>query len=305
MSENLTARLEGLAQGVLGPLVLGGKMHLVPPIGPKLGVRLASDGRRIVDDSLRTKIDVARVRQARLIVPVDTLPDPTVNDWALVAALNDLLQTTNHHLSGPFTRSRHEALIASVNQLLDVVPGPRTIAEAVSRHTCFARVLEVVRTDTRVAWWAGSASFRGEPPSPRLLTWREFRRVHVEPHTVRLSEMPDGVTALHPEQFNAALALWLTRSPLTDIATMTRESPPFAWSLPTLALIKSPKGQVLASRIVARHPLKSLEPALEKSLARIPVEAPARALVQGFCEEALARARGPEKKDPVRSAVQV
>ena len=296
MSENLTARLEGLAHGVLGPLVLGGPMHLVAPVGPRLALRLGSDGRRIVDDALRSKLDVARVRQARLIVPLDVLPDPLAGDWALVAALNDLLQTTNHHLSGPFTRSRHEALIVSVNQLVGLVPPPQTLAEAVSRHTCFARVLEVVRTDTRVAWWAGSTSFRGEPPSKRLLSWREFRRVHVEPHTVRLSEMPDGLGVLHPEQFNAALALWLTRSPLTDIATIVRDAPPFAWSLPTLTFIKSLKGRALATRAVARHPLKSLESALENALSVIPADAPARALVQAFSEEALARIRGPEKK---------
>lgn len=301
MSENLTARLEGLARGVLGPLVLGGPMHLVQPVGPRLALLLGTEGRRIVDDALRTKVDVARVRQARLVVPVDTLPDPTVGDWALVAAFNDLLQATNHHLSGAFTRSRHEALVSSVNQICDVVPPPRGILEAVARHAIFAKALEIVRTDTRVSWWTGSASFRGEPPAKRLLTWREFRRVHVEPHSVRLSDMTEGVSALSPEHWSAALALWLTRSPLTDIANLPREAPAFAWSLPTLAFIKSTRGRVLATRALSRHPLKTLEPALERALSRVPADAPARVLVQGFCEDAIARARGAPRVTPSES----
>ncbi len=302
MSENLTARLEALAHGVLGPLVLGGPMHLVPPIGPRLALRLAGDGRRVVDDDLRTKIDVARVRQARLLVPIDVLPDPSVEDWALVAGLNDLLQATNHHISGPFTRSRHEALVASVNQLLDVVGPPRTVLAAVARHTMFAKALEIVRTDTRVSWWAGSASFRGEPPAKRLLSWREVRRVHVEPHSVRVGEMTEGVAALSADAWNAALALWLTRSPLTDLAELPRHAPVFAWSLPTLALLKSAQGRVLAARALSRHPRQVVEAALEKAFAKIPADAPVRPLVQGFSEEAIARIRGAADESPSKKA---
>jgi hypothetical protein len=269
-------------------------MKLVAPIGPRLAMRLAGDGRRIVDDALRTKVDVARVRRARLLVPVDTLPEPTVLDWALVAAYNDLLQATNHHLSGAFTRSRHETLVAAVNQLLDVVGPPAGVLEAVSRHATFAKALDVIRTDTRVRWWAGSASFRGEPPAARLLSWRELRRVHVEPHTVHVSDLPDGVSSLSPEGWNAALSLWLTRSPLTDLATITRSSPAFAWSLPTLALVKSPRGRVLATRVLARVEARALESALDKALSKIPADAPVRPLVASFATEVLARVKGGE-----------
>ena len=293
MTENLTARLEGLAHGVLGPLVLGGPMRLVPPIGPELAMRLGEDGRRIVDNDLRTRVDVARVRQARRVIPIDSLPDPSPADWALVAALNDLLQTTNHHLSGPFTRSRHEALLRSVNELLGRIPLPKTLGEAVVRHATFARILEVVRTDTRVTWWAGSSGFRGEPPSPRLLAWKEVRRVHVEPHTVSLADMPEGMTRLQPLSYTAALALLLTRSPLTDLATIVRTAPPFAWSLPTLAFVRSARGCALATRVVARHDPKLLAASLEASVAKIPVDAPPRLIAQLFSEEALARVRGP------------
>ena len=44
---DLTARLEELAHGVVGPLILGGTMRLVAPFGPQIGLSLGM-GRRIV-----------------------------------------------------------------------------------------------------------------------------------------------------------------------------------------------------------------------------------------------------------------
>ncbi len=147
-------RLEALAHGVLGPMVLGGKLHLVPPFGASLA--LGIDGEpRIVDDDLRTHVDLARVRVARTLLPVDTLGDIPAADWALAAAWNDLLQATNHHLSGVFTRGRHVALLRSVEAHVARIAAPRSIGEAVARHATFARALELVRTDTKVTWWSG------------------------------------------------------------------------------------------------------------------------------------------------------
>jgi hypothetical protein len=291
----ITHRLEALARGVLGPLVLGGPVHLVPPFGAKLALSIEG-APRVVDDELRTRIDVARVRVARTVVPVDTLPDIPASDWALVAALNDLLQATNHHLSGPFTRGRHAALIAAVESLLEHVAPPRRLLDAVNRHASLARVTELVRTDTKVTWWAGSASFRGEKPAARLFAWKELRRVRTDESTVELADLPDGVGAVKKDAWLAALALWFTRSPLTDIATLARPVPAFAWSAPTLAFVSTPRGATLAARAISANASTTerrskVTPALEASINHMPA-GKAREIALRFAEESVARLKG-------------
>src|SRR5262245_16300704 len=101
----LAARFDALATQVLAPLILGGKVEPVRPFGPVALV--VGTGRSLNDVDLRSRLDVARVRVARLIAPVDTLPPLSVADFALAAAFNDLLQLTNHELAGPLTRSRY------------------------------------------------------------------------------------------------------------------------------------------------------------------------------------------------------
>ena len=114
----LGERCEELAHEVLAPLVLGGAIHPVRPFGGLLGLRLGVAGgesRRILDADLASRLDVARVRRARLLAAADTLPDVDEGDWAVLAALNDLLQLTNHHLGGPLTRGRYARVLANLH----------------------------------------------------------------------------------------------------------------------------------------------------------------------------------------------
>ena len=296
----ITHRLEALAHGVLGPIVLGGQMHLVPPFGAALALSI-EDSPRIVDDDLRTRVDVARVRVARTLVPIDTLTDVPAADWALAAGLNDLLQATNHHLSGPFTRGRHVALVASVEALLQHIAPPTSLGDAVARHATFARVLEVMRKDTKVRWWSGSASFRGQPPPPRLFAWKDMRRVRTEESEVAFADLSDGVSVPR-DRWLAAMALWLSRSPLTDVATLARGAPTFAWSASTLALVATPLGSKLAARALSfatREGEHSADVtrALEASVDRM-AKGDGRHIALGFAEEAAARIRGLPKDAP-------
>ena len=105
------------ATRVVARLVLGGRIELARPFGAKLALALGR-GRTIADDALRTRIDLVRVRRARMIAPVDTLPDLDPNDWAIACAFNDLLQVTNHELGGRFTRSRYQRLLGNVGVLV-------------------------------------------------------------------------------------------------------------------------------------------------------------------------------------------
>lgn len=290
----LSARCDELAQGVLAPLVLGGPVNAVCPFGGPLGLRCGVE-RRLADADLASRLDVARVRRARLLAPVDTLPELDEAEWALLAALNDLLQLTNHRLTSPLTRGRYARIAANIRWLLDRVPAPRDVGQALARHATFARALEIARTDQKVSWWTGSASFRGEVPPPRLLAWREVRRVRVDLRHVPLADMVDGVVGMAPSEYADLVALWLGRSPLTDLATLDRRSPAFAWSASTLALVATPPGRVLAQRAFARLPDESVIAALEKAAAGV---APALEEARRLAEAMLAAARPGDPERP-------
>lgn len=288
MAEQLAERFEQLVRHVLAPLVLGGRIEPVRPFGARLGLAIG-EGRRVLDSELRAQLEVARVRVARLLAPVDTVGDVTPEELALAAALNDLLQVSNLELSGAFTRGRHATLLASTLVLVGSVPRPRTIADAISRHTFFARALEVVRTDTTVSWWTGSASFRGQPPPTRLLRWRELRRVREDERRVPLVDMSMDVPNVTPDMWLDAVGSWLSRSPLTDLALAARRTPLFRWSDATLSLIATVPGRTLAFRALSRQRPNDVIGALERATADLkgPQEA-AKPLTSAFAKEVAA-----------------
>lgn len=290
---NMQEKLDALAVGVVGPLVLGGKLVPTAPLGPQVGLYVGADGRRISDDDLRSSLSVARVRRARLVAPVDTLPDISPAEWALAAALNDLLQSTNHELSGVLTRGRHAKVLDGVGRLIEAVAPPRTTLEALVRHATFARVLEIVRTDTTISWWVGSAHFRGQPPSKRLMAWPEARRVNVSPRKVALHELCEGLAIVPVEHYQTLLSRWLTATPLTDIASVHRPAPMFAWSKPTLELIAYPEGRSLALRTFGQRDVQQAIAALRVAQERLPQGTAVRALAEGFARDVLARVAGP------------
>ncbi len=288
MADDLSARFDELVTSVLAPLILGGRVDPVRPIGPRLGLALG-EGRKINDPDLRSRLDVARVRVARQLAPVDTVPDVGPEDFALVAALNDLLQVSNLDLSGPLTRSRHAKLLETSVQLASAVPAPRTIQEALSRHTVTARALEVIRTDTTVSWWTGSSSFRGQPAPARLLKWRELRRVREDTRQVPLVDMGTDAPAVTADMWLDAIATWLSRSPLTDLATAGRRSPVFRWSDATLSLITTVPGRSLAFRALARQRPTDAVSALERAGSGIAGGPPElQSLAAGFAQEVAA-----------------
>lgn len=291
----VTARAAELGERVLGPLLLGGTVSPVKPLGAQLALSIGPFV--LQDGDLRSRIDVARVRRARRLAPVDTLPDISGAEWALAAALNDLVQVSNHELTSGLTRKRHQRLLDNVRSLCAAVPAPRDLGEALARHATFAGALDLTRTDTTVRWWTGHATFRGQPPSGRLLKWREWRRVRVEEQPVRLVDMCDGIGVVAAGAFEEVLAAWLTRSPLTDLASLTRARPAFGWSASTLSLLATVPGRSFAWRALAPLPTAQVQEVLRRATSEVPdAFAPARALAEGFereVAEGVAARRGP------------
>jgi hypothetical protein len=288
---DLASRFEELCANVLGPLVLGGEIHPVRPIGARLALQLGGAA-SVIDPDLRSRIDVARVRRARLLAPVDVVEEIDAPQVALLCALNDLLQLTNHNLAGPFTKGRAARLLANVIATCNETLAPTSIADVLSRHATFARALDLARVDSTVSWWTGSAKFRGSKPPGRLLAWREFRRVHVDETRVPLPAMWGGLSWLDPAAYDEVLALWLSRSPLTDIATAARREPRFGWSASTLSLVATPPGRSLAYRALARQPAELVAPALTAAAKAIPeAYEEARHVAEAFTSEVAAGLR--------------
>ncbi|MCA9625324.1 MAG: hypothetical protein KC731_40155, partial [Myxococcales bacterium] len=131
-------RAEGLATEVIAPMILGGTVRPQRPFGPHLAFTIgvggqAHEGRAIVDNETRARVDSARLRVARSVVAVDVVPPLTPIDWAIACGLNDLMQVTNHELSSFATRGRHADLLDATVALCRKVPLCHDLAEAVGR----------------------------------------------------------------------------------------------------------------------------------------------------------------------------
>jgi len=257
---------ERLFVDFMAPLVLGGDVRPGRPIGGRAALALGQD-RTVADADRHAHVQLARIRVARRLVPVDRLPDATVEEWALAACLHDLVQSTHPGLEGLFSGGAAEKLTAIALETIRRIAKPRTVGEALSRHTWFARMFEIVRRDTTVSWWIGSRTFLGTPPAPHLMTWPDLRRVRIKKMESALADLPargeqdNGIDKL---AFSRSLAVFLHQTPLTDLCTVHRAAPLFAWSPAALELVATRAGRTLVARALRAMP----EPLVSAALGR-------------------------------------
>jgi len=260
----LAAKAQQLYERFLAPLVLGG--DLTP--GPALGARAAlalDGGLSAVDRDLRSRVDVARVRMARRLVPVDTLDDPDSATWALAAALHDLVHALHPDLARFPHASAPDKLLGFTHAVLGAVPQAATLAEEIARFTFFARLFEVARTDTKVSWWTGSRLFVGTDPWPHLLAWPQLRRVHTEETSYALAELPNQTKDARQRRFWEELDRFLGKVPLTDLATCARGLPAFTWNGANLGLFATPHSRTVAFRALALQPTRWVDATLARA----------------------------------------
>src|SRR5262249_41176046 len=155
------------------------------------------DHRQPSDVELLSRTELARVRVARRLAPIDTLDAaPSGEEWALAAVLHDLVQSTHPGFDAVFRRGGPKRILDVVEKTLDRIPPPRTVGATRSRHTWFSRMFDLARTDADLRWWPGSERFLGTDPPKRLLAWPELRRV-TETRTPRpLMELPTSGSAV-------------------------------------------------------------------------------------------------------------
>ncbi len=258
------AACDRLFSTFLAPLVLGGPLRPSKPFGGKnalaIGHRTPSD----VETLSRTQL--ARVRIARKLAPVDRFePAPMAEEWALAAILHDLVQATHPGFNALFRRNGPTRILSVVEKTLDHVAAPRTVGETLSRHTWLSRMFEFARMDTEVKWWTGSETFLGEEPPKRLTAWPEIRRVQ-ETRTARLlMDLPGSGGSVDAFRFSAAVSGLLSRTPLTDFATIDRVAPEFAWRHETLALCATNAGRTIVLRALRQLPQEAVDAALGRA----------------------------------------
>ena len=293
MSKELPSQLaDRLFSTFVAPLVLGGEMNLGRPIGFRRAFTMSVD-HRPSDTPAWTNVGIARVRVARVLSPVDSLAEIGPAEWALLAALHDIVQSTHPQLATRFGGRRARALVALSAKTLEHVPDVAHTGEALMRHTLFSRMLQIARTKTKVSWWTGSATFIGTEPPGRLTAWPEARRVQIDKDPQRLERISEMGT-LHRTLMEGALQLLLKRTPLTDWATLTRTWPAFTFTPQNLALAQTHAGRALVVRLLrALSPTTvdeafghALTPILDRHSAR-PLRAALDLLGERALEEAL------------------
>lgn len=251
LAAGLGRRADELFERVVAPLVLGGAIRPVRPLGSRLALALL-EGHEPADRETFARVELARVRRARELCPVDTLPPPSGAEWALAAVLSDLVQATNPDLASAFGASRPRTLVRHAVATLSRLPRVRTAGEALARHATFAQVLATTRVDTAVSWWTGHETFAGRAPPARLLAWPALRRVRLARTERKLAALATGCPRLDPDEHRRALAALVAASPLTDLAAAARTEPPFAFGAASLALLSTDAGLWLAFRAIDR-----------------------------------------------------
>jgi hypothetical protein len=269
---------ERLFSTFLGPLVVGGTVSPGKPFGGK-GALAIGDHRQPSDVDLLSRTELARVRIARRLAPIDTLdPAPTGNEWALAAVLHDMVQSTHPDFDAVFRRSGPKRILEVVEKTLERIPPPANVGDALSRHTWFSRMFELARTDIDLRWWTGSERFLGTAPPKRLLAWPELRRV-TETRTPRpLMDLPASGSAVDLQRFTSVTEAFLRKSPLTDVATATRSAPAFAWTHENLSLTSTRSGRTIASRALALLSQRAVDSALGRATKQLFAAKAVRAL---------------------------
>ncbi len=262
MTRDLQAIAERLFTGVMGPLVLGGALRPGPAIGARRAMDLRA-GQLPAGQELAFRVSAVRLRRARQLAPIDSVPDPDGNDWALGASVNDILQSANPSFDALFRRHAAEHILDTAIETLRRIPAAANVGVALSRHTWLGRVLEVGRTDTLVSWWLGSRAFLGTEPPSRLQAWPRVRRVSVTHSRLGLLELQPLV--FDRSRLAEALDLLLKCTPLTDIATCAREEPQFEWHASNLGLVATRSGRTLALRALAPLPPEAVDVTLGRA----------------------------------------
>jgi hypothetical protein len=262
----------------LGPLVLGGTMRPGKLFGGKNALTIGEE-RAPTDLELLSRCELTRVRIARRLAPVDTFEAaPSGAEWALAAVLHDLVQSTHPGFDAPFRRSGPRRILDVAEMTLERIASPANVGEALSRHTWFSRMLDLARTDIDLRWWTGAERFLGTEPPARLTAWPDLRRVSQTRTPRPLMDLPTSGAAVDARRFGSLTERFLEKTPLTDLATMSRSVPAFHWTRENLSLTATRAGRTLVMRALGLLPQRPVDTALGRATRQLFAAKAVRAL---------------------------
>jgi hypothetical protein len=285
------------------PLVRGGELIVRDPLD-------AEDVQAMIDGLPHASEQLVEVDEARTDVLAELVVRPPAlvldaDELYLAAALHDVLflshpRADSWAITSGALRKVSEAARRFAAQSLSV---DRT--RVLARHGLLHGLFSIRRTDTKVSWWTGSATFFGQRPPPRLVAWPGVRRVRTEATTSGFQEL-FGLPEAMP-----VLAALLRRSPLTLLLGGPDVTLPVHWEESVFLLRDAEIARALAYRALRPRGQREmlLAPAryaagLDQMLERSPREEDVRAvcafLVHLALLVALAEVR---ERDPARSPI--
>jgi len=268
--DNPQVLCERLFSAFLAPLVLGGAMKPDKPFGGKNALSIGDGRQPVSDPDVLSRVDLARVRIARRMCPIDRFePAPTGAEWAIAAMLHDLVQATHPGFDALFRRSGPKRILEVIEKTIERVPTAANVGDALSRHTWFSRMFDLARTDVEVKWWTGSEKFLGTDPPTRLLAWPELRRVQQTKTPRQLMDLPTAGAAVDAQRFAFVVEKILQKTPLTDLATLGRPSPLFQWTHENLAFCATHAGRTIVLRALALLDDRTVDGALGRATRQL------------------------------------
>jgi len=239
----------GFVTRFLLPLVRGGRVLVGRPLSRRAVEALARTAPRAGQADGREDAEaLALARREALtgIVPAPPLPPLDEATWRLGAAVHNLLVLEHPRLATGAGAEERIARVAEIARSLAALGPPKTLNDALARHSLVARLPDLVRPDTTVRTHLSRLSYVGRRPPPRVLALPRLRGVRVE--TVRKSWLRD--IGVPPAARPAFLAL-TEASPLGEALDPLRLDPPFAWGRALSILRFAPLCRVVAGRLVA------------------------------------------------------
>jgi hypothetical protein len=292
----------------VGPLVLGGELHIRAPIPlPDIDrwdgeLHDASVEQVEVDDARHAVLSTLVCRPPAFLLERDEL--------ALAAGLHNALFLVHPRADQWSVSDRVRRRI--IDNALALVSQPLTTnrTRVMARHALLHNVFHLKRNDITVSWWTGRARFHGQKPPSRLTAWKGVRRVREETTVVDFDELlavPDTAPIV---------ATLLRRTPLTQLLDAHPGAPPIHWE-DAVFLLRDPElARAVAYRLVPDVPARDqvagparLAAAFEQMLERAPDEADVRAVSAFLCHLnalyclAELNLREPGAKSPLLSTV--
>jgi hypothetical protein len=203
------------------PLVRGGEMAVGRPVS-------VDDLQRFEDELAHASEALVAVDEARTDVVAELVVRPPAlvldaDELHLAAAVHNLLFLAHPRTESWTVSARAERKVLETARQFAARPLTQNRIRALSRHALLHNLFDLSRTDVRLTWWTGSATYHGQRPPTRLTAWKGLRRVRQESAVVRFQELL-GAPRVQP-----VVTALLRRSPVTHLLSVAREGPPLHW----------------------------------------------------------------------------